>query len=549
MPRSSHLGHRAPVLWLLLPFAAGIAAAHQGLVALPASGAAAGAVAALGGAALALQRERLRWWGAGWVAGLILLGAGYYELRRDRLPDWNALPEREARLTVEVTRILADAGDGDYARYLGRIVATPPHLADLVGQELHLGVRFPGTSLLIWRGSLIDVTGVLEPLPRRAQTDGFEEYLTDSGHNFRLRRGWLHTTTSAPESYYAFARELVKGSAWRSLRRGLRHHPELVAALHAMLLGERRAIDEEAKSLFVRSGTMHLFAISGLHIGVIAGVLYGLLRLGRVRPLAAFLIGAGLLAFYVDVIGGTPSARRAWIMVTCVQAGWVLRAPGNPLSGLAVAALLVLLLDPMQLFSAGFQMSFGIVAALLLYGLPLGERWQATRRPWRDVPAVTLRPWQRWWAHKWEECATVVALSVAATQIGLVSGIAYFGWFTPVTLVANLLLIPLASLAIVGGFAAVVMGFVGATPLVLVFNHAAALLLAFMQGLLEILLAAPGTAWPAAFRHEWVGPGLTLALIALMTIGYERRWEGSLGRFWLSPTVLAVALVTLTRLG
>src|SRR5690606_40928374 len=113
---------------------------------------------------------------------------------------------------------------------------------------------------------------------------------------------------------------------------------------------------------------MHLFAISGLHIGVIAAGIHAFLSLLRVPRLPKLVTGLTLLWLYVQITGGTPSAVRAFSMVALFQLTLQLRLPGNPVSAVATAALLVLMVDPLQLFSASFQMSYGIVASLLLYG-------------------------------------------------------------------------------------------------------------------------------------------------------------------------------------
>ena len=143
----------------------------------------------------------------------------------------------------------------------------------------------------------------------------------------------------------------------------------------------------------------------------------------------------------------------------------------------------------------------------------------------------------------------MTALAVAATQVGLVSGVAIFGWFTPVTLIANLLLIPLTSLAIMGGVVALLAGLLGVTMISLVFNHAAALLVATMEAILHALLVVPGAAVPGAFQPDIIGPTLGFVLLGLMILGYERGWRGWGGSFWLPPGVLVLALVTCLRIG
>lgn len=540
----SPLGHRAPVCWLLLPFIAGLIGAKLSPAPLPVAGLLVGSMAAVL-ASLWLAAERPGAWALVLAAGLAALGAAYYELRRQRLPAWDALPRREARLAVEITRAFAATSPDRFAG-LGRVVGADPHLADLVGQRIALSLHLEPDHTRPIRGARIAASGVLEALPRRPPADDFEAYLVDSGINFRLGRGVLREVLDGG-SRYARWRERLRGRAADQLGLGLHGHPGLVAALRGMLLGERSGLSESQKTLYLHGGAMHLFAISGLHIAVIAGGLLTVLRLARLPPLATFLAGSAALMFYVDLTGALPSAVRAWLMLTCLHGAFVLRAPGNAVSALAISALLVLLLDPMQLFGAGFQMSYSIVTALLLYGLPLRERWIATGALWRQLPPVSWNGWHRASAAGWQALQGAVAINLAAALVGTLSAIAFFGVFTPVGVVANLLLIPLAGIAILGGFASLVTGCFGLPPAGLLFNHAAALTVAAMQGLLEHLVALPGAARAAHFRSEWLGSGALLLLMGAMAWGYAGAWHPRRGGYWTPLACVVLMLVLAVR--
>jgi competence protein ComEC len=293
----------------------------------------------------------------------------------------------------------------------------------------------------------------------------------------------------------------------------------------------------------MRSGTMHLFAISGLHIGVIAATLLGVLRLSQIPPVLRFVLGAGLLWAYVDLIGQTPSALRAWLMITCWHAARVWRAPGNPLAAIATSALLVLLLDPMQLFSAGFQMSYAIVFALLIHGLPLGEHWQGLIRPWRDLPVASLSPGQRMLQAVVAKVLVAAAFTWTASLIGLITSVAYFNWFTPLAFYANIVLVPLAGGVVAAGFAAIILGVSGLGPLALLFNHAAALLLVIMQGCLNLGLGNTGSV-PATFFISVWGPLGIMAVLVSMALARElvrpeSRWH------WWTPTVVSLLVLVI----
>jgi competence protein ComEC len=542
IPTRSSLGHRAPLLWIVLPFATGLALASSSGQPIPV-GALAGLAIIATCITLVLARQAHPAGSIGFVVAMIAGGAIYHELRRNRLPDWAALPAREANLTVRVDREFESPPQFTSHSFIGTVLETPEHLQDLQGQRIYLRVR--GTPALesVSRTSVIQVIGHLTPLPRKSSDrDDFMAYLIDAGLNFSLIRGRLDRIVH-PATALARRRDLIKAQGGEALSLGLERHPELAGALRAMLLGERHLLAADDKTLFVRSGTMHLFAISGLHIGIIAGALFGVLRVFRLPRLATFLASTILLGAYVDLIGRTPSAVRAWLMVSCVLMAVLLRAPRNAISAIAASALLVLLLDPMQLFSAGFQMSYGIVFALLLYGLPLGEYLQKRFRPWRDLPEMSLTHRQKIVRESWETLLSVVGLAWSATLIGLISGIAFFGWFTPLAFLANLILIPAASLAIIGGFLALIFGWLGMPPLALLFNHAAAVVLLAMQGFLGAAVKLPFLTHPAQFRWDYWGPFSLLVVLGAMVYGYTQRWETKTSPWWGPPAISLLMLV------
>ncbi len=531
---------RAPLLWVVLPFASGIALADMGHVA---GGVGVWAGVALIGLMIAWSPFRAFNRGGVMAIALVLVGAGglHYSAVRNPLPGWENLPDREIEFTIKVERVFGALSPERGLSFLGSIKAANDPRNELSGQRVHVQLRATEDQQAIFaRGAtlhLVGRIGHLSGLPR----DGFSQYLEDLGLNFRVRQARWQATVEAP-SLYAAVRDEIKRQAATILEAGLAEHPALAGALRAMLLGERHELTDDAKALFVRSGTMHLFAISGLHIGVIATALYLLLRIGRLRPLAIFLIGAALLWFYVDLIGRPPSAVRAWLMITCYQAARVWRTPGNPLASIAASALLVLLLDPMQLFSAGFQMSYAVVFALLIHGLPLGEHWNSLIRPWRDIPNATLQTWQRVGQAMITRTLQAAALTWTASLIGLITSVAFFGWFTPLAFYANVLLVPLAGLVVAGGFTAIVVGLAGSMTLALVFNHAAALVLVAMQTVLEMGIGNTGSKLASFWLPAWGQTGM-VAVLAAMVFAHERIDPTSRWHWWLPTGVSFLVLV------
>jgi competence protein ComEC len=542
------LGHRAPLLWVLVPLMAGLVAGWEAWLPLPPLAlAGAGGLVALASLGLTSRRQREWAWAPGVVLALFLSGVALYDLRRARLPDWDALPPREVRATVEIDRVFPPRTAAKSLSGLGHLVATDAHLRALVGQSVYfsLGLR-PGEAAPL-RSSRLAVTGVLTPLPRFPPGDTFDDYLANQGVNFKLTRARVSGEVRAAGAYARFCDAALRRFN-RLLAHGIEGYPAQVGVLRAMLLGQQQELTAEQTTGFRQSGTMHLFSVSGLHIAVIAGAIQGLLLVMRLPAAVRIVAGGVLLWLYVDITGGTPSAVRAFLMVMFIHAARVLRRPGNPVAALVGSAVCVLLVQPLQLFSASFQLSYAIVAALLLLGLPLGECWTEKTALFPRLPKVT---WG-WWHHLgdwgWRGLTGVVAIGAATSLVGLISGVVIFKLLTPVALLTNLVLIPLGSLVVAAGFLSLLGGLAGLGGVSSLFNHASVLLLQAAEWAVHRFGEWPGAFQPAEFTAEAMGYPAFAGLLAVIGFGYAHGWAGKRGGFWPPFVFTALVLVAGVRL-
>ncbi len=532
------LGHRAPLLWLVLPLIAGLAFGKSVTLGAVVPCLAVAALAAVG--AVAASWRNSRWWAPLLLVAMTAAGASAYALHRARLPAWETLPPREARMAVRVDRVFVQ-GDKKRTSGLGVVVSADPHLRDLVGQRLYFSLALRGADAAPIRSAMMSTVGVLVTLPAHPPANSFDGYLAGAGINFKLTRGRMIATLARPSAYYRFC-AAMSGRFKAILGHGIfEKRPALTGLLRAMMLGETHELSDEQQTLFMQSGTMHLFAISGLNIAVIAGTIEALLLLLRLPPWARFTIGTALLWLFVDITGAAPSAVRAFIMATFVQAALVIHRPANSLAAVAASALFVVLVAPLQVFSASFLMSYGIVVALLVLGLPLGEKWAEHTALWRDVPRIGWGPGQRAIAHAWHGFVTTLAIGVATTLMSLLTGVQFFGLLTPGALVANLVLIPAAMAATVAGFVSVLCGLVGFSPGAFICNHAAALVLLVIETLVRWSVTLPGAYLPARFSPPELGAVATLTLLAALLAGYAANWRTERGGWW--PPFALVALV------
>ena len=549
------LAHRAPLVSLVVAWAIGSSWAHAS-ASLPPDGYL--AIGAISGIILAWSG---RWFpprfkpdGAlrvvvGLAIALVCAGALQTKQDRARLKEWDrlALPPREALLSVRVEKVFATT-EPQRISGLGRVTTTASHLNELSGQRIYFSItETGGQDASFLKGATFEGLGLLERLDYLPAVGSFERLLADEGANFKFTRIHIEGSVRPAGAFNRFCAETSRRME-RILRIGLDNNQAAADLYVAMLLGKKEHISPQQKDWFIRSGTMHLFAISGLHIAGIAAAITTLLTLARVPGWVRFATGTVLLWIYVQITGGAASAVRAWWMVTCLHGAFQFRLPGNGLAALAASALAMLVVTPHQLFSAGFQMSYGIVAAILLYGVPLQEKWLTAWQPWANLPKELRTIWHIAAEKAVRAILAAVALGLAATLVSTPASISFFGLIAPGGFFVNLLLIPAAAPVLFAGVASLIVGGLGFSAGADVFNHSAALFLVAMESTVEWSLKLPAASWPL----EFATPTLTTCAGAIMLIvlatGYSAAWPKKLGSYWLAYAALTLLLVLGTRI-
>lgn len=248
--------------------------------------------------------------------------------------------------------------------------------------------------------------------------------------------------------------------AWmlRTLGLGLDNAPRIRSLVAGITLGTRDAEADEFADAFRRTGTFHLFSVSGLHVGMVALLLWLVLRPFGVSRRRAVLVIIPSLFFYALITGASAPSIRSAIMLSVAFAGFLLDRPVSPANSLAVAALVLLGSDTNQLFSPGFQMSFGIVAAIFLLSPPLAKFLAARLRPDPFLPRRLYDGRQKFASDAGYALSSTLAVSAAAWLGSLPLTVAVFHNVPLLSVPANMLAVPLAfgilavsMLALLGG--------------------------------------------------------------------------------------------------
>lgn len=209
---------------------------------------------------------------------------------------------------------------------------------------------------------------------------------------------------------------------------------EAYEILGGMLLGRSRLLESDTRKIYSAAGLSHLLALSGMHVGIIAMIvaltLWPFYFTRHVR--SRLLLTIFLLFGYAAFTGFIPSVTRAVIMASVYMAGKILQRKTSSLNSLCLAAIIILVVNPGDIYSAGFQMSFAAVLGIIIF-YPLLNRVNRRNHPWLY------------------RAVSYPALSVSAMILTSVVAAFHFHTFPLYFLFANLVVAPIIPLAIGSG--------------------------------------------------------------------------------------------------
>jgi competence protein ComEC len=343
---------------------------------------------------------------------------------------------------------------------------------------------------------------------------------------------------------------LAPGNAWNPIRLldRLRHasgeifrrylDPEQAGLAAAVLLGEREHVDRQQTEAYMASGTIHVLSISGLHVGVLAGTLLWLMRL---IPLPRFLGAVSVAAvtgIYALMVDANPPVIRATILVliACGSIWFSRRKLG--FNSLAAAGLVVLALNPCDLFNVGAQLSFLSVAVLIWFGARWIERKQSD--PLEEMAAKNLSFFlaalTQCKRNVWELICFGSAIWLITTPLVM----ARFHLFSPVALVMNTLLWIPMTLGLLGGFALLACGTL-CPPLAYFCGFVCNMNLWLLEKSVRFAEKTPGTHFWVTGPDDWwlavLYGGLAMA-ICFPKIRPPRRWCAALAAGWIAMGLL-----------
>lgn len=243
-------------------------------------------------------------------------------------------------------------------------------------------------------------------------------------HQIFVESTHLLKISSQPSTIYGYAARLRK--TINTKLKAFDFEPDERAIIDALLLGQRKDISQETYNNYINAGTVHILAVSGLHVGIILLLLnrifQPLVRLKHGNYIKIIIILFIMWGFAI-IAGLSPSISRAVLMFTVVAIGMNLKRPVNIYNTLAISMFFLLLIKPMFLFEVGFQMSYLAVLAIVTIHPLLTRLWT---------------PPNKFVNYFWN----LLCVSTAA-QIGVVPiSLYYFHQFPGLFFLSNLVILP-----------------------------------------------------------------------------------------------------------
>ncbi len=252
----------------------------------------------------------------------------------------------------------------------------------------------------------------------------------------------------------------LKSRRWmqRQLTLDLDDSPEIAGMIQGMVLGLKAETPPDIKEMFQRTGTLHLFVVNGLHVGMFATIIWFVLRPTQLGRRWSVFVIIPLLVFYALVTGLSPGSIRATIMAAVILGGRIVERAPSMFNSLAAAAFALLLWDTNELFMPACQFSFGVVFSILL----LAGKFQRRLIPFGEPDAFLPRPlwtvFQNLRVFAWRRVAQLLSVSTAAWIGSLPFTAHYFHLLSPSAVLANLFIVPLAFCILAQGVFAMLCG-------------------------------------------------------------------------------------------
>ncbi len=305
------------------------------------------------------------------------------------------------------------------------------HIYPVQQEEVELSTNGTGTMVYVpnalpmpGAGQLLLVKGNLQSVapPLNPHEFNYKDYLATQGVHYQLFVKQA-AAVSTPQVFSFWQRTAIASRRYllEVVSRFI-PDPQATAVVQAMVLGQRSSLDSSLRQAYANAGVMHVLAVSGLHVGMVFGLVYMLFPFMRRQWWQRLLWLALVLAIlwiYAWLTGLAPSAQRAAAMFTIIAISKAIRRRGNIYNSIALSAFILLLWNPVLLRQVGFQLSYLAVIGII-YLQPRIKEW------WEPKQLLTKKFWE------------LMSVTLAAQLATFPLGLYYFKQFPTYFFIGNL---------------------------------------------------------------------------------------------------------------
>ncbi|MER2997928.1 ComEC/Rec2 family competence protein [Pontibacter populi] len=334
------------------------------------------------------------------------------------------------RTVLAVDKVLVN---GNWQKAIGQVQVTVPH-------DTPDDYTFTYGDKLLIKGSPLPVQGPLNP-----EQFNYKAYLQQKGiyHRQNLQVHQFTKLGNDPPNLLLYLSIQIRRYLEETIKENVLNRREAGIST-ALILGVKDDLDNDVRDSYAATGTMHVLAVSGMHVGLIFGVfllLFKSINLNKSQRLVFVIIVLTLLWLYAFVTGLSASVLRAVLMFSLVMIAMVWSRRHNIYNTLAIVAFLLLFYDPYFLFDVGFQLSFLAVLGIVAIHPGIYSLLDINNRLLDKV---------------WE----LFSIAVAAQLITLPLGIYYFHQFPVYFWLANIVVVPVSTFGLYAGLLALVLHWV-----------------------------------------------------------------------------------------
>ena len=464
------------------------------------------------------------------TAGLAALCFALGSLHAHAALEVSTLPEGRCQVTGYVYGEATPRSDNRLSFVLGDIVLD----GEAVPGKAYCTLRYAEALSELFDGAQVSFEGyVYHPSGKSGEPRmDFRLWMRQRGYRFGLsiydEITVFNDAVSAPVKDAAHRTRQVFASAFERIM------GENSRIAMALLFGERSGLTEDEYAAFSDLGIAHVMSVSGLHVGLVGGMLMLILDRFSLKRRTKLLLLAFFLLDYCALTGFSAASVRAAVMLLCVSLRRLFGRYGDSVTTLCAAMIVVLVIDPLSALSAGFVLSFSAMLGIILYGRPVQERLD---RLWPQ-PQVKIkrRTPKAFFAWLQMQVKSLLAVSVTAQLGVLLPTMRYFQQLPLYGIFINLLIVPLVGSVLVPLYIAALVcslfPFIGTAT-----GGAASMATDLLLWLVELLARLPYASIRTAAPPVLVCVGLGAALMML-----SRRVPGSL-RTRITASVLTTAIV------